>query len=160
MAWRRLAHWRGAVSIMRPTPVPINAPETGWPVATPTPVPMSPPAMVAHPPRTTARTTNTSNLIVRAIVRLSYLRGVSRIVARYQRDDMRVGARCHPKPPDSCQLPRTRIRTRAPTGNAYFSMVSRVGRSGHSPGATRRSWWSTFCARRRFALVKTGRCWV
>jgi len=30
--------WRGAVSIMVPTPVPIRAPDTGWPVAKPTPV--------------------------------------------------------------------------------------------------------------------------
>lgn len=62
------ADWRGAVSIMMPTPVPMRAPDTGWPVATPTPVPISPPAMVAHPDMAVTATKTASNLIRRIIV--------------------------------------------------------------------------------------------
>jgi len=63
---RTAVYRRGAVSIARPTPVPMRAPDTGWPVATPTPVPMSPPATVAHPEMATAinRMTNSCTLFM------------------------------------------------------------------------------------------------
>jgi hypothetical protein len=61
-------HRRGAVSIMMPTPVPISAPDTGWPVATPTPVPMSPPAIVAHPVSPAKDMTAANSLILESII--------------------------------------------------------------------------------------------
>lgn len=52
---------------MIPTPVPISAPDTGWPVATPTPVPIRPPAMVAHPETAVTATKTAIALILRFI---------------------------------------------------------------------------------------------
>ena len=64
---------------MMPTPVPMRAPDTGWPVATPTPVPMSPPATVAHPETAvTARKTAARKLIVRNIINSKTMRDPSK----------------------------------------------------------------------------------